>query len=213
MSDWKGMDTAPKDGSEFLVRYPLQGNVKKLCNWDTIHHLWESKGESFSPESQQCEWLSFESQVARIAELERQLLDKEGVLSLAKCASNSALMNLKVVAKQRDELSATVEKLRDTLTKVDKLERKMSDAWCGGIGYADLVDLGSLGKIVRRVLTVTPAQNLAAVRAETLLEAAKDFDGRKECKTCGGPERGAKILRNLAALEAKAAGNAGGEGE
>ena len=60
MNDWRKMSTAPKDGSEFLIRYPLQGNVKELCNWDTTHHLWERKGSAIFPETQECEWISIE---------------------------------------------------------------------------------------------------------------------------------------------------------
>lgn len=41
---WQALDTAPKDGTEFLIRYPLQGNVKKLVNWNKVHGWWESKG-------------------------------------------------------------------------------------------------------------------------------------------------------------------------
>jgi hypothetical protein len=51
---WKPMDTAPKDGTEFVVRYTLQGNVKKLVCWNNIHGFWQSKGESVNMAG--CEW-------------------------------------------------------------------------------------------------------------------------------------------------------------
>lgn len=55
---WQPFKTAPKDGTEFLVRYPLQGGVKQLVNWNTIHGYWQSKGEHVPGiESQKCEWL------------------------------------------------------------------------------------------------------------------------------------------------------------
>lgn len=54
---WQPLNTAPKDGTEFLVRYPLQGNVKKLVNWNTIHGYWQSKGVSdIGLAHQQVEW-------------------------------------------------------------------------------------------------------------------------------------------------------------
>lgn len=55
---WQPFETAPKDGTEFLARYPLQGNVKQLVSWNTIHGYWQSKGEHLPGiESQKCEWL------------------------------------------------------------------------------------------------------------------------------------------------------------
>lgn len=53
---WQSMDSAPKDGNEILIRYPLQQNVKELARWDTIHKRWLSKGEVIFPHNQQCEW-------------------------------------------------------------------------------------------------------------------------------------------------------------
>lgn len=59
---WQPFETAPKDGTEFLVKYPLQGNVNQLVNWNTIHGYWQSKGESVPGiESQKCEWLPIPS--------------------------------------------------------------------------------------------------------------------------------------------------------
>ena len=58
MSIWKTMDTAPKDRSEFLIRYPLQGNVKSLCYRDKIHGCWMHEGTAIFPEEQRCEWLA-----------------------------------------------------------------------------------------------------------------------------------------------------------
>jgi hypothetical protein len=51
---WRDMDSAPKDGTEFVVRYTLQGNVKRLVCWNTMHGFWQSKGESVNMAS--CEW-------------------------------------------------------------------------------------------------------------------------------------------------------------
>lgn len=53
---WQSMDTAPTDGREFLIRYPLQGNVKQLACWNNIHKYWQSKGEPITPMQQKCEW-------------------------------------------------------------------------------------------------------------------------------------------------------------
>ena len=53
---WKSMDTAPKTGAVFLIRFPLQSFVKKLINWDKLHNCWVSYGEAVFPEHQQCEW-------------------------------------------------------------------------------------------------------------------------------------------------------------
>lgn len=54
---WQPLATAPKDGTEFIVRYPLQGNVKRLVNRDKIHHIWESKGQALlGLDYQQAEW-------------------------------------------------------------------------------------------------------------------------------------------------------------
>ena len=53
---WMPMDSAPKDGIVFVIRFPLQGNVKKLCYWNTLHKLWEAHGYPIFPESQKCEW-------------------------------------------------------------------------------------------------------------------------------------------------------------
>lgn len=55
VTGWRGMDSAPKDGSEFVMRYTLQGNAKRLVNWNTIHGFWESKGQAIMNITG-CEW-------------------------------------------------------------------------------------------------------------------------------------------------------------
>lgn len=54
--NWKTMESAPNDGTEILIRYPLQGNVKQLVSFNKIHGHWTSKGKWVSPVSQGCEW-------------------------------------------------------------------------------------------------------------------------------------------------------------
>lgn len=44
MSGWKEISSAPKDGTEFLARWPQQGNVVQLISWNIIHGYWQSKG-------------------------------------------------------------------------------------------------------------------------------------------------------------------------
>ncbi len=58
MKTWNRMTdrTPPRDGSEFLIRYPKQDNVMSLVSWDRVHASWKSKGETIYPEEQQCEW-------------------------------------------------------------------------------------------------------------------------------------------------------------
>lgn len=51
---WKPIETAPKDGTEFIARYTLQGNVKQLVSWNTIHGFWQSKDKSVNLMG--CEW-------------------------------------------------------------------------------------------------------------------------------------------------------------
>lgn len=62
--NWKTMDSAPKDGSSIIVRYPLQGNVKRIAHYNTIHNFWASNGEPFWPEKQECEWFQMPSDAA-----------------------------------------------------------------------------------------------------------------------------------------------------
>lgn len=54
---WLSIKKAPKDGTEFLVVYGRQGNVKQLARWNSLYGHWESKGT----------WLpGFESNVTAI---------------------------------------------------------------------------------------------------------------------------------------------------
>jgi hypothetical protein len=53
---WKPMTAAPEDGTEILLRYPLQANVKQLACFNTIHKHWSSKGQPIFPVEQGCEW-------------------------------------------------------------------------------------------------------------------------------------------------------------
>lgn len=62
--NWKTMESAPLDGTEILVRYPLQGNVKQLATFNTIHKHWCTKGVTFFPASQGCEWTELPPDVA-----------------------------------------------------------------------------------------------------------------------------------------------------
>lgn len=55
---WEPIETAPKDGTEILIRYPLQGNVKELARWNAIYNCWLSKGKHIYPVEQKCEWHS-----------------------------------------------------------------------------------------------------------------------------------------------------------
>ncbi len=65
-SAWKAFDTAPKDGTEVLIRFPLQGNVVLLVNWNVIHKHWESKGKHQEAiEYQGCLWTTIPSWAAR----------------------------------------------------------------------------------------------------------------------------------------------------
>ena len=56
---------------------------------------------------------------------------------------------VKEVASLKSRLQVAV----DALKLADSLESKMSDAWSGGIGQADLTDLSDLGNIIRRALS------------------------------------------------------------
>jgi hypothetical protein len=39
------MDSAPRDGTEFIVCCPAQGNVMKFVSWNKVRKYWQSKGE------------------------------------------------------------------------------------------------------------------------------------------------------------------------
>ena len=42
---WQTIETAPKDGSEFLAIWGRQGNVVQVVKWNHLHKFWQSKGE------------------------------------------------------------------------------------------------------------------------------------------------------------------------
>ena len=44
MSEWQPMETAPKDGSEFLTCNMNQGGVLTLVSWSNVWQRWQSKG-------------------------------------------------------------------------------------------------------------------------------------------------------------------------
>ena len=43
-AQWLPIESAPKDGSEFLTSNANQGRVKRLVSWDRIHGCWQTKG-------------------------------------------------------------------------------------------------------------------------------------------------------------------------
>ena len=54
---WTTFESAPKDGTEFLVVYPHQGNVYQLISYNRIHGYWQSKGQpKLGIEHQGCLW-------------------------------------------------------------------------------------------------------------------------------------------------------------
>lgn len=42
---WQPIETAPKDGSEFLAVWQRQGDVMHVVRWNALHKFWQSKGE------------------------------------------------------------------------------------------------------------------------------------------------------------------------
>ena len=50
---------------------------------------------------------------------------------------------------------ARAERAEKALREIDALEQKCSNAWAGGIGDADLSDLGEMGQIARRALNTS----------------------------------------------------------
>jgi hypothetical protein len=53
--EWQPIETAPKDGEEFLAMNTRQGNVKRLVSWNTIHGFWQSKGDAIN--MQETHWM------------------------------------------------------------------------------------------------------------------------------------------------------------
>ena len=43
--EWRPIESAPKDGSEFVAAYGHQGFVKQLVRWGKLYKRWESKGK------------------------------------------------------------------------------------------------------------------------------------------------------------------------
>jgi hypothetical protein len=70
--EWKRFSSAPRDGTEFIVCYPLQGNVKQLVNWNTVHGHWESKGEPATGIMHQgCLWIPIPDMQASLSATEK----------------------------------------------------------------------------------------------------------------------------------------------
>jgi hypothetical protein len=42
---WQPIETAPKDGCEFVACNMNQGGVMQLVSWNGLHRFWQSKGE------------------------------------------------------------------------------------------------------------------------------------------------------------------------
>jgi hypothetical protein len=61
---WQEMGSAPQDGSEILIRFPMQGNVKSLASFNTVYKYWSSKGGAIFPVEQKCEWTHLPSDEA-----------------------------------------------------------------------------------------------------------------------------------------------------
>jgi hypothetical protein len=60
------------NGTEFIVCYPLQGNVKQLVNWNTVHGHWESKGEPATGIMHQgCLWIPIPDMQASLSATEK----------------------------------------------------------------------------------------------------------------------------------------------
>jgi hypothetical protein len=45
---WQDIETAPKDGHEFIACLPRQGGVRVLVRWDKLHACWLTKGLAIS---------------------------------------------------------------------------------------------------------------------------------------------------------------------
>lgn len=42
---WQPIETAPKDGKEFLAIWERQGNLMQVVRWNTVHKFYQAKGE------------------------------------------------------------------------------------------------------------------------------------------------------------------------
>lgn len=44
--EWQSIETAPKDGREFIAVWQRQGDVMHVVKWNVFHKFWQSKGEA-----------------------------------------------------------------------------------------------------------------------------------------------------------------------
>ena len=44
--NWQPIELAPKDGTEVIVCFPLQGDVMLFARWNSLLMRWTSKGEA-----------------------------------------------------------------------------------------------------------------------------------------------------------------------
>lgn len=118
---------------------------------------------------------------ARIAEIEAEVLN-----------TSQAVFD---VAKERDELTAHCERLRESLEQI-------KEYWNGDINDIAMIDaLNHIDDICIEALSATPAQSRAKDRAETLREAAENFKPVCECGVpcdCYSPLTAKFQLRRMA---------------